>query len=46
MKVACLEEIAFRKNWLTTNEMAVQAELLKKTAYGQYLQVLINENKR
>ncbi|QJT81533.1 glucose-1-phosphate thymidylyltransferase RfbA [Kosakonia sp. MUSA4] len=45
MKVACLEEIAFRKNWLTTDEMAVQAELLKKTAYGQYLQVLINENK-
>ncbi|SEL44701.1 Glucose-1-phosphate thymidylyltransferase [Kosakonia sacchari] len=45
MKVACLEEIAFRKNWLTTDEMAVQAELLKKTAYGQYLQILINENK-
>ncbi|MDP9567976.1 glucose-1-phosphate thymidylyltransferase RfbA [Kosakonia radicincitans] len=45
MKVACLEEIAFRKNWLTTDEVAVQAELLKKTAYGQYLQILINESK-
>jgi len=45
MKVACLEEIAFRKNWLTIDEMAVQAELLKKTAYGQYLQILMNESK-
>lgn len=45
MKVACLEEIAFRKKWLTADEVAVQAELLKKTAYGQYLQVLINESK-
>jgi len=44
MKVACLEEIAFRKKWLTADEVAMQAEILKKTAYGQYLHTLINES--
>lgn len=43
MKVACLEEIAFRKGWLNSTELAVQADKLKKTAYGQYLKMLITE---
>lgn len=43
MKVACLEEIAFRKGWLNATELAVQADKLKKTAYGQYLKMLITE---
>lgn len=43
MKVACLEEIAFRKKWLTSEEISAQAEKLKKTAYGQYLAMLIKE---
>ncbi|MEZ0535211.1 glucose-1-phosphate thymidylyltransferase RfbA [Enterobacter sp. KB-221C9] len=43
MKVACLEEIAFRKKWLTAEEISAQAEKLKKTAYGQYLAMLIKE---
>ncbi|AEN65525.1 glucose-1-phosphate thymidylyltransferase [Enterobacter soli] len=43
MKVACLEEIAFRKKWLTVDDIAVQAEKLKKTSYGQYLAMLIKE---
>ncbi|NIF35757.1 glucose-1-phosphate thymidylyltransferase RfbA [Enterobacter sp. Tr-810] len=43
MKVACLEEIAFRKKWLTADDIAVQAEKLKKTSYGQYLAMLIKE---
>lgn len=43
MKVACLEEIAYRKKWLTANDLAIQAEKLKKTAYGQYLAMLIKE---
>ncbi|QKJ36935.1 glucose-1-phosphate thymidylyltransferase RfbA [Pseudomonas sp. MPDS] len=37
LKVACLEEIAFNNGWLTKQQVEVQAELLKKTAYGQYL---------
>lgn len=43
MKVACLEEIAYRKKWLTANDIALQAEKLKKTAYGHYLSMLIKE---
>jgi glucose-1-phosphate thymidylyltransferase len=43
MKVACLEEIAFRNKWLSADEIANQAELLQKTAYGEYLKMLIGQ---
>lgn len=36
-KVACLEEIAYQKEWLSTNELIARAEALNKTGYGQYL---------
>lgn len=37
LKVACLEEIAFRQGWLSADELKVQAAKLQKTNYGQYL---------
>jgi glucose-1-phosphate thymidylyltransferase len=37
LKVACLEEIAYEKGWLSQELLLNQAETLKKTAYGQYL---------
>ena len=37
LKVACLEEIAFHKGWLSKELLLTQAEALKKTSYGQYL---------
>lgn len=40
-KVACLEEIAYKKGWLTKSQVQNQATLLKKTGYGQYLQRMI-----
>jgi len=40
-KVACLEEIAYKKGWLTREQVQVQAKLLAKTGYGQYLQRMI-----
>lgn len=43
MKVACLEEIAFRKGWLDKAQVDEQARLLQKTEYGRYLRMLINE---
>lgn len=43
MKVACLEEIAFRNKWLSSDEIAVQADLLQKTSYGHYLKMLIGQ---
>ena len=41
LKVACLEEIAFQKGWVTREQVALQAEALSKTGYGQYLARLI-----
>ncbi|EMJ9284802.1 glucose-1-phosphate thymidylyltransferase RfbA [Klebsiella michiganensis] len=42
-KVACLEEIAYRKGWLNAKEVLAQANVLSKTQYGQYLKMLIEE---
>nr|ANF28849.1 glucose-1-phosphate thymidylyltransferase [Franconibacter pulveris] len=43
MKVACLEEIAFRKGWMNKEQVAEQIKKLSKTDYGRYLQLLISE---
>ncbi|MEG3132159.1 glucose-1-phosphate thymidylyltransferase RfbA [Rouxiella sp. T17] len=40
-KVACLEEIAYRKGWISKEQVAEQAKILAKTGYGQYLTQLI-----
>ena len=37
LKVACLEEIAFRMNYIDTAQVKRLAEPLKKNGYGQYL---------
>lgn len=42
-KVACLEEIAFRKGWLAREQVAAEAKLLSKTLYGQYLANLVGD---
>lgn len=43
LKVACLEEIGYRNGWLSRERLLVEAEALKKTAYGQYLLQVANE---
>ena len=43
LKVACLEEIAYHQGWLSAEQLAVQAEALSKTGYGQYLQRLLTQ---
>lgn len=40
-KVACLEEIAYSQQWLSTEQMAARAELMAKNGYGQYLANLL-----
>ncbi|EGQ9892309.1 glucose-1-phosphate thymidylyltransferase RfbA [Vibrio cholerae] len=40
-KVACLEEIAYSQQWLSTKEVAARAELMAKNEYGKYLKSLI-----
>lgn len=37
LKVACLEEIAYRKGYITREQLVKLAEPLKKNQYGQYL---------
>jgi glucose-1-phosphate thymidylyltransferase len=39
-KVACLEEIAFRKGWISKTALLIEAEKLHKTDYGQYLRTV------
>ena len=41
LKVACLEEVAYRKGWISAEEVAVLAEPMAKTGYGQYLLELV-----
>lgn len=45
LKIACLEEIAYRNGWLTREQMLAQGKLLEKTGYGQYLLKLAQEEK-
>ncbi|MEB0224709.1 glucose-1-phosphate thymidylyltransferase RfbA [Pseudomonas sp. 10S4] len=46
LKVACLEEIAYHNGWITAEQLGAQAEALKKTGYGQYLQKLLDSPSR
>jgi glucose-1-phosphate thymidylyltransferase len=41
-KIACLEEIAWRNQWISTEKLLDLMELLKKNGYGQYLKMLID----
>lgn len=42
-KVACLEEIAYSQQWLSTEQVSARAELMAKNGYGQYIaKLLIN----
>ncbi|MBO7539843.1 MAG: glucose-1-phosphate thymidylyltransferase RfbA [Prevotella sp.] len=41
LKVACLEEIAFRQGWITKEKLAKIAQPMAKNDYGKYLLKLI-----
>jgi len=43
LKVACLEEIAYRNGWLSAEDLVMQARRLRKTEYGRYLEKLFIE---
>ena len=41
LKIACPEEIAYRKNWINVNQLEKLAAPLLKSSYGQYLMSII-----
>jgi len=43
LKVACPEEIAFRKGWISRSELETLAAPMKKNGYGQYLFHILEE---
>ncbi|MBA3014203.1 MAG: glucose-1-phosphate thymidylyltransferase RfbA [Proteobacteria bacterium] len=44
LKLACLEEIAYRMGYIDRKQLASLAEPLKKNGYGQYLLRIIDED--
>jgi len=43
LKIACLEEIAYRQNWINRDQILKAIGTLAKTEYGKYLKLLLNE---
>ena len=46
LKIACLEGIAYRKGWITTERLREIAAPMAKNQYGQYLLKIIKEVER
>lgn len=42
LQTGCLEEIAFEQGWITADQLAEKADVLKKNDYGAYLKGLLD----
>ena len=45
IKIACLEEIAYRQGWISTEELREIAKPMERNEYGRYLLNLLNNNR-
>jgi len=43
-KIACIEEIAWRNEWINENQMLSHIKLHSNNEYGQYLTLILNES--
>jgi glucose-1-phosphate thymidylyltransferase len=43
LKIGCPEEVAWRKGWLSDDELVERAEPLRKSGYGEYLVSLLTD---
>lgn len=41
--ISCPEQIGFRNNWLSLEELKIRAELLSKNSYGEYLNKVVEK---
>lgn len=44
LKIACLEEIAYKKGWINENDIQRIADPMKRNQYGQYLLKLLQKH--
>lgn len=42
LKIACPEEIAFRRGYITRDQLRIEADTMAKNSYGQYLLTLLD----
>jgi len=45
LKIACIEEIAYRMGFIDTEQLRRLAEPLRKSGYGEYLLDILNHEK-
>ena len=43
LKIACLEEIAFRMGYITRDQLKEVASTMQSSSYGEYLQRILKE---
>ena len=46
IKIACIEEIAYRKGFIGKDQLVSMAQPLLKSGYGQYLMEVLKENEK
>jgi glucose-1-phosphate thymidylyltransferase len=44
IKIACIEEIAYRKGFISSSQLSAMAQPLLKSGYGQYLMNVLRDN--